>query len=445
VLQSIYGSDTETVASQEGRYRRALEVFRQTYGPGPVSVFRAPGRVNLIGEHTDYAQGYVLPAALDRDLLLIARARPDGQVHLANVEPGFEPSRFALTPEIPSAPRGHWSNYARGAAQMLAADYAASVGVDALICGQAPWGIPRGAGLASSSALTVAMALALAVANRLPLAGADLAEACSRAEWYVGTRGGIMDHFASLLARRSAALFLDCRPDRVTGTYSWRYVPLPDDVALVVIDSGQRHCNTTPLYNTRVAEVQAGAALLSRRYPQVTHLRDAERLSWDACEELLPERMTVAELEARGVSLPVLLKAGIIPDDTTLCIRARCRHVITENARVLEAATALEAHDLKRLGALLSCAHASLRDDFAASTPEIEVLVELASHSPGVVGARLTGAGWGGCIIALASRPGAAACVEEICRRYGEQTGLQADAFVCSSGPGACHLMDLHV
>nr|HID13614.1 hypothetical protein [Anaerolineae bacterium] len=217
-LERIYG---EAAEAQQARYSAALTTFTRIYGPGPVHVFRAPGRVNLIGEHTDYNHGFVLPVALDRDVLLLARPRPDEVVRLHNVEPAFPPHTFTIGPTIPAASRGDWSNYIRGAAQMVARHAppappvygGASVrGMDALVAGAPPHGVPRGAGVSSSSALLVVAALALAHLNNWRPDPVSFARLCSEAEWYVGTRGGIMDQFIAMLARPGHALFLDCRP-----------------------------------------------------------------------------------------------------------------------------------------------------------------------------------------------------------------------------------------
>jgi galactokinase len=440
-LERVYGSDATGLEAQLGRYTAALEAFGRLYGPGPASVFRAPGRVNLIGEHTDYSQGYVLPVALDCDVLLVARARTDRIVGLENAEPDFGPCEFELGASVPALEAGHWSNYARGAAQQLSRDHGIAHGMDALVCGRLPWGIPRGAGLSSSSALTVVAALALSELNGLELSRPVLAEACGRAEWYVGTRG-VMDQFASLLSRRDTALFLDCRPARDTGEYTVRNVSIPEDWTVVVVDSGKRHNNTGPLFNTRVAEVRVGVALLRERYPEVAYLRDMEGIPWRDYEDLLPECISVAELERRGIPLPDLLIHGIIPADRDLYVRARCRHVESENRRVLEAVSALEAGDVALFGDLMAQAHRSVRDDFQVSTPELEALIDAANRLPGVFGARLTGAGWGGCIVALVDRSYAKAFVREIQRSYRGVTGLTPEAFVCKAGPGACRTID---
>jgi galactokinase len=438
IIETRYGPEQEQLAAQMQRYQSALAVFRSVYGPGPVSLYCAPGRVNLIGEHTDYSQGYVLPAALERDMLLLARPRADAQVRLANLEPRFAPRRFTIASQIPPQPLGDWGNYVQGPAQLLARRAGRPLlGMDALVCGRAPWGVPRGAGLSSSSALTVAAALALVHRNQVPLAGAELAAFCSEAEWYVGTRGGIMDHFAALLARQGHALFLDCRPEN--GCYRTAHVPLPEDHALVVMDSGERHRNTGPLYNQRVAEVRLGVRLLQARYPRLAHLRDLEGLSWEDYAELLPERVGLSELASRGLSMEDLVAGGIAPQADELLVRARCRHVVSENARVLAMVGALGRRDLAAVGTLLAASHASARDEYAISTPRLDALVDLARSVPGVVGARLTGAGWGGCALALAHADAAEALVSRVAATFSG-----AHAFVSRSAPGAECLLTTH-
>jgi galactokinase len=436
-LEAIYGS---AAARQAGRYQSALARFRELYGPGPVYLFRAPGRVNLIGEHTDYNHGYVLPVALDRDVLLLARPRIDEMVRLHNVESQFHDVSFAVASEISPARRGDWGNYARGPAQMLSqslngAHGATSSlrGIDALVAGVQPYGVPRGAGLSSSSALTVAIAVALAYLNDLPSAGMEFAHSCADAEWYVGTRGGIMDHFIALLAQRDHAMFLDCRPV-ADGRYRTEHVPLPADYSLLVVNSGVRHENARGQYNHRVAACRAGVALLRRAYPHATDLRDFQDIPWDEFDRHLPDEVTAGWLWDRGFDL------GDLPGLTAevpLKVRARCRHVWTENARVQQAMDALHAGDVPRVGRLLDEAHASARDDYEVSCPELECLVEAAREVDGVAGARLTGAGWGGCIVALVHNDAVPAFEDHLCGCYRRQIGKDAAVFACRAGPGA--------
>jgi galactokinase len=436
ILGKVYGDEAPVRDAQVARYRRGLAAFAARYGPGEVAVFRAPGRVNLIGEHTDYHHGYVLPVALNRDVLLFARPRADALVRLANVEAEFPDRAFTIATEVPPRSVGDWANYVQGAAQLLERECGPGLrGMDALIDGAPPEGVPRGAGVSSSSALTVVAAVAIVALNRLALAGAALAECCSRAEWYVGTRGGVMDHFASLLSARGQALFLDCRP--TADGYRYRPVPLPAGYAIMVVDSGVRHRNTGPHFNQRVAEGRIGIHLLQARFPGITHLRDVSAFPWEELEPLLPECLHAEDLPALGIDLERLLDGGVRPLGGEYRVRQRCRHVITENQRVQGAVVAMEAGDTITLGRLMDAAHASARDDYAISVPEIEVLVEAARAQPGTVGARLTGAGWGGCIVALVERDAAAVFAEAVAATYHRRTGRVARVFHCVPGPGA--------
>lgn len=430
-LQAIYGPGAP---AHIARYMAALDAFAATYGPGEALIFRAPGRVNLIGEHTDYNHGFVLPAALDKDVLLLARPHADATVRLANVEPDFPPLEFTISAAIPSGPPADWGNYARGAAQALAQKLGRGLcGFDGLVVAEAPYGVPRGAGLSSSSALTVVVAVALAHLNNWWPDGETLAALTADAEWYVGTRGGVMDQFAALLSRRDHALFLDCRPGP-DGRYPMQHVPLPQGHQLLIVNSGVRHQNIGGGYNWRVAACRAGVGLLRAAYPGITHLRDVQAVPWTELEPHLPESITVGELAARGVAL------GDIPGltgETPLKVRARCRHVWTENRRVEAAVEAMRAGEIAALGRLLNEAHASARDDYEISCPELEILVAAAREVDGVAGARLTGAGWGGCIVALVEDDAVPEFERHVSTRYREATGRAPDIFACRAGPGA--------
>jgi galactokinase len=429
-LDEVYG---DGAGDQRGRYTAALDTFRALYGPGPVQIFRAPGRVNLIGEHTDYNHGYVMPAALDKDVLLLARPRGDGEIHLANVEADFPVRAFTIAESIESAPNGDWSNYARGAAQELARTLGGSIhGFDGLVSSAPSFGVPRGAGVSSSSALTVVLAVALAHFAGWAPSPARMAQFCSDAEWYVGTRGGIMDQFIALLGQRGHALFLDCRP--VDGDFHTETIPLPDGYRLLVVNSGIHHTNVRNEFNARVASCRAGVSLLRREFPGITHLRDVESSEWTALEPLLPEETTFATLRTEGHDL------GDLPNvaaDAPLRVRACCRHVWSENRRVLAAAKAMRMSQIDQLGILLNEAHASARDDYRISTPELEVLVESARGVDGCAGARLTGAGWGGCIVALVHEDGVSEFQRRVPQIYQEKSGRKAAVFPCQASPGA--------
>lgn len=436
-LKRIYGQETTTLNLQEIRYQRALDVFCECFGAGEIAIYHAPGRLNLIGEHTDYNHGFVLPVALDKDVLLICRPRQDDLVNLTNLETEFSPRSFALSREIPMAAVGDWVNYAQGAGQWLQTAFDRQLlGFDALVDGAAPAGIPRGAGISSSSALTVVMAAALVDRNHLPLTGDPLAAACSQAEWYVGTRGGIMDHFSSVLGQRDQALFLDCRPVG-NGEYHFEHVPLPDGYAFIIIESGIKHRNTGPHFNRRVAEGRIGVRLLQERYPGITHLRDVQHLPWAEIEPLLPDKISSGELVARGIDPEQILDRGVSPQTDTFFVRRRCRHVISENARVHQCVSALKSGDMVTVGRLLHEAHRSASDDYDISTPEIETLVALAEAQPGCFGARLTGAGWGGCILAVVRAADAESFTRLVPAAYKAKTGLEAQVFTCRSAAGA--------
>ena len=432
VLQTIYG---EGAAAQLPRYNAAIAAYRTHFGAtSPITIFRAPGRVNLIGEHTDYNHGFVMPAAIDKDVLLLVRLRQDQQINLVNLETGFTPVSFTVSEAIPSAPPGDWSNYVRGAAQTLTQIMGkATPGVDALVVGSPPYGVPRGAGLSSSSAFTVVAAVALAHLSGWSTNGSHFAQLCSDAEWYVGTRGGIMDQFVSLFSERNHALCLDCRPD-AAGHYHYQTIPLPGDYRLLVVDSGVHHGNVRGEFNQRVAACRAGVVLLKQHYPQMTHLRDVHTVDWQTIEAILPETITATALQEQGFSL------GEIPGldrQAQLRVRACCRHVWTENHRVEAALTAMKQNNITELGRLLNEAHASARDDYAISCDELEVLTKSAREVAGVAGARLTGAGWGGCMVALVHQDAVADFERHVQQQFQQQVGRVPAIFPCQAGPGA--------
>jgi galactokinase len=432
LLEPCYGANA---GSQVKRYEEILHRFRMEHGAGPVDIFRAPGRVNLIGEHTDYNHGFVLPAALDKDVVVFARPRRDRTLHAANMEDHYPPTTFELSSGIPPAQRGDWSNYLRGAAQMVAAQ-SDLTGMDMLVAGAPPFGVPRSVGLSSSSALVVSTAVMLAHQIALPYATPVFAHACADAEWYVGTRGGIMDHFAALLTRRDHALFLDCRAEE-DGSYLTRHIPFPPSHRLLVVDSGIHHDNIRGEFNLRVAACRAGVALLRASYPQITHLRDVQKVAWETLASLLPETRTPQQLAARGIDLGDI--PGLDPH-APLNILACCRHVWHENARVLQTLDALAANDIETVGALLTAAHMSARDNYAISTPELDFLVNTANSLPGVAGARLTGAGWGGCVLILVDAADIGDLQRELAASYAAAFGNTPAMFLCQASPGASYV-----
>jgi galactokinase len=238
-----------------------------------------------------------------------------------------------------------------------------------------------------------------------------------------------MDHFISVAGQKDHALFLDCRPP-----YQTEAVPLPPEVALLVVNSGVNHQNTRGHFNRRVSACRAGVGLLQPAFPGIRLIRDVENAAWTELEKLLPESISVGALAARGIELGDL--PGITAD-VTLKVRARCRHVWSENWRVRQVVEAMKIGDVGRLGQLLTEAHASARDDYEISCPEVEQLVAILSAQAGVAGVRLTGAGWGGCVVAPVDREMVTAVAEQTVREYGAVVGQTADAFICRPGQGA--------
>lgn len=429
-LEQTYPKDPK----QLKRYLEALSLFKELYGTGDVLCFRAPGRVNLIGEHTDYNHGFVMPVALDKDTLLLIRPRQDATIQLHNSEFSYAPASFEISTAIELARVSSWTNYARGVAQVMQQKFAQPLkGFDGLVVAKEPFGVPRSAGLSSSSSLTVVVLLALAHINHWDASVSDLVSAASDAEWYVGTRGGIMDQYISLQGAKNKALFLDCRPAK-NATYTTKAVPLPEAYQLLIVNSGVKHQNVGGGYNYRVAACRAAVGLVQKVYPFVSQLRDLEGLKWETFEALLPTSISVKALKEQAIDLTDI---PTITPDAELKVKARCRHVYTENQRVLQAMTAMETNNMPALGKLLKEAHTSAKNDYEISCPEIEALVNILNAQQGVLGARLTGAGWGGCVVALVEQRAVKLVVQTLKTSYQEQTKLEPDVFVCEASSGA--------
>ncbi len=400
---------------------------------------RAPGRVNLIGEHTDYSGLPVLPVAIDRSTIVVAAAITAAEIQLANADPGWEARRFAIARKIPSYETGDWANYVKAAIQGVIDHFArrASLSTDDL-CGASmvvEGRVPPAAGLSSSAALTVSTAMAFMAVNGLELDPIETATMVARSEWYVGTRAGGMDQAASILGRRDHALFIEFDPIRV------RAVKMPAIAALVVADSREvadKSGMVRAEYNRRVVECALAARILGRalKLDGVTILGDVVRASprWNAAQ--LVEKLAAASpaqlgadlkeaADILGVSRPALeadlLGQGsariALESDRPLEILKRARHVLSETARVIRAADALEAGRLDEMGKLMNASHQSLADDFQCSTARLDAMVECARRG-GAFGARLTGAGFGGSIVALCDAASAAAVIESIDRGY---------------------------
>jgi galactokinase len=347
----------------------------------PERVFRAPGRVNLIGDHTDYNDGFVLPLAID--LECVVRALPCGTVRLRSRDVAGEHELPSDGSAEPSEAPG-WSSYAAGVLRALAARGRPPAGMEAAVSSS----VPVGAGLSSSAALEVSLALALCHAAGFALPPLELALACQEAEQIAtGVPCGIMDQLTSIAGREGCALLIDCRSLEVEP------VPLPAELAVLVVHSGVARELVDSEYAERRRECEAAAERIG-----VVSLRDA-----------------------------TLAQAGA---------DRRARHVVTENARVLEAADALARGELAALGPLLAASHRSLRDDYEVSTPELDALVDCL-ETAGALGARLTGAGFGGCVVALARRDDADRVAAEAESDYRARTGLEPRAYLCRASAGA--------
>lgn len=374
----------------DNRHARMAAAFEERFGGRPTLLVRAPGRANLIGEHTDYNDGFVLPIALDRDFWLALRPRPDTQVRLwsLNMSEGNEFALDAIEPDV----EGHWSNYVRGVAAHLAARQPLMRGFDAVLHGT----VPIGSGLSSSAAIEVATATALAAVNEIALTPAEVAQITQQAEnAFVGVPCGIMDQFISAAGERDHALLLDCR------TLATEQVPLPPDLRVVVSESGVQRTLADVGYRARRAACEEAAAAIG-----VPALRDVK---------------------------PEMLDAAVLPHE----VAKRARHVVEENGRVLAAVEALRAGNIAAVGRLVSASHASLRDLYEVSIPELNLLVEIAESLPGCYGARLTGAGFGGCTIALASAEAAPFVAAAIEAQYPPRSGYPTKVYICQAEQGA--------
>ncbi|MCX7839319.1 MAG: galactokinase [Anaerolineae bacterium] len=368
--------------------------FQKTFNTTPTLITRAPGRVNLIGEHTDYNDGFVLPMAIDRAVWMAARPRDDRRVQMVACDFDYARSEFALDAPILRDNAHAWSNYVRGVAWALQVRGVALVGADLVIRGD----VPVGSGLSSSAALEVCAATMFVELARASISKVELARLCQQAEnEFVGVKCGIMDQFASALAQENHALWIDCRD------LSYRHIPLPRGAVFVVCDSRKRRDLANSAYNQRRAECERAARALG-----VVALRD----------------VSIAEFTRRANELPHLLAK-------------RARHVITENARVLAAITAAEQNDLAAFGKLMNESHASLRDDFEVSCAELDALVEIARAQVGCWGARLTGAGFGGCTVNLVNERDVPQFIEEVTRVYRARFGIAPLVYPCRAAQGS--------
>ncbi|MGI8771505.1 MAG: galactokinase [Acidobacteriaceae bacterium] len=393
---------TEHSVSGEGEALQPVDVtallaeHRQRFG-AEGRAFQAPGRVNLIGEHTDYSGGLVMPAAIDFHTVAAISGRSDGHsvLHSSNFR---EEVRFPAD-HLPQSPQHRWSDYPLGVAWSLHERGVSMPGWSISILGN----VPLGAGLSSSASIEVAVALALLSLSATTMPRKEIALACQRAEnGFVGAQSGIMDQYIACCGQRDHALMIDCRSLESTP------VPLPENVRLVICNSMVKHAHAGGEYNQRRAEVEEGTRILRTHNAALVQLRDATLADLAACRADMPE--------------PVY---------------RRCRHIITENARVQQAAQALSAGDLERVGVLMHEAHVSYRDDFEASCPEADTLVDLARQQPGLIGARLTGGCFGGCTVNLVEAEHAAAFRQHMRTAYKQATDIDAEIYLSRAADGA--------
>ena len=370
---------------------RVVTAFSERFGAPPTLVARAPGRVNIIGDHTDYNDGFVLPMAIDRAVWIALRPRDDDRVRVFSLD-------FAELADFPvvngRAKGAGWEEYMRGVAWALTTSGRSAKGWEGVSAGD----VPVGAGLSSSAALELATARAFAGVGDFPWEPIAMAQLAQRAEnEWVGVNCGIMDQLISAAGSAGHALLIDCR------SLETRAVPIPASAAVVVLDTATRRGLVDSAYNERRAQCEAAARTFG-----VRALRDVTQ---DAFEQ--------------GASRL---------DPVT---RRRARHVVTENARTLDAARALEAGDVRRVGVLMNESHASLRDDFEVSRAELDTMVDLARAHHACHGARMTGAGFGGCAVALVDAGGASAFARDVAARYEASTSLHPSVYVCSASSGA--------
>ncbi|MDE1189116.1 MAG: galactokinase [Pantoea sp.] len=370
-------------------------LFTEKFGYPATHTIQAPGRVNLIGEHTDYNDGFVLPCAIDYQTVISCAPRPDRTVRVIAADYDNQQDEFSLDAPIVSHDTQQWSNYVRGVVKHLQKRNKNFDGADLVVSGN----VPQGAGLSSSASLEVAIGTVFRQLYHLPLDGTQIALNGQEAEnKFVGCHCGIMDQLISALGKKGSALLIDCR------SLDNKAVSMPDDVAIIIINSNFKRTLVSSEYNTRREQCEAGA-----RFFQVKALRDVSIERFNAVAH---------ELD------PVVAK--------------RVRHVLTENARTVEAACALEKGDLQRISVLMAESHASMRDDFEITVPQIDTLVEIVKATIGEKGGvRMTGGGFGGCIVALVPEalvPAVKAAVES---QYEAKTGIKETFYVSKAFAGA--------
>ena len=372
-----------------------MSQFAKAYGEVPEYLFQAPGRVNLIGEHTDYNDGFVLPCAIDYKTVIAASPRSDEEVHVVAMDYSNEKDQFSLGEPIVNHEKQLWSNYIRGVVKHLQMRGSKLVGANLVVTGN----VPQGAGLSSSASLEVAVAEAFRRLSNLNLSKQDIARIGQEAEnQFVGCNCGIMDQMVSACGEAHKAVLLDCRS---LGT---QLIPMPDELEVVIINSNVKRGLVDSEYNTRRLQCEKAARLLG-----ITALRD----------------ISLKDLEHRKV---------LLPEETY----RRAHHVVSENERTLAAAEALQNGDIASLSRLMAQSHASMRDDFEITVEPIDFIVStLSNFLQERGGVRMTGGGVGGCIVALMPH----SLVEEACKlvkeTYEKHSGIKETIYTCTASDGA--------
>ena len=375
---------------------KLAQQFEILFGSQP-RIFWAPGRVNLLGEHTDYNDGFVMPCAIGLSTRVAISPRQDRKLVIRSED--FSEQLEVDVDHLPSRGKGVWSDYVLGIAVMLKDIGHPTSGASLLVRGE----VPIGAGLSSSAAIEVASALALMSLNGTRLRLPEVAKLCQRAEnEFIGARVGIMDQFVSCLGRAGHALMLDCR------SLEFKLIPIPENVRLVICNTMVKHEHASGAYNRRREECDEGVKILTRWYPGTRALRD----------------ISLKQLEQHSAEMPAT-------------VYKRCLHVVTENQRVLEGAKYLAEGDVDRFGSLMRESHRSLRDLFEVSCRELDVMVEIAESLEGYCGGRMTGGGFGGCTVNLVKAADASRFAAQISERYQAATGIKPDVYVCSAANGA--------
>jgi galactokinase len=387
--------------SSTSRIESIRNSFIRAFGEEPERVISAPGRVNLIGEHTDYNDGYVLPAAIDYSVLAACSRIPGDTIHVHS--DNFDSTTSFTLSAIEKDPAHPWCDYVKGVVRMLL-DRGIELGGARLVLGG---NVPQGAGLSSSAALEVAVAYAFQTMFGFQMSGPDMALLCQAAEnKFVGMNCGIMDQFISRLGIKDSALFIDCR------SLEYRPVPIPSGAKVVIVDSRKKRGLVDSEYNARRKQCEDAVVMLRRDLPGIRALRDVSLRDFNRL-------------------------SGSLPAD----VRRRAEHVIGENERVLQSVEALQSGDLATFGRLMNESHDSLRDLFQVSCRELDIIVEIARSLDGVYGSRMTGAGFGGCTVSLVSDDSVTDFTEAVVGEYKTQTGLNADVYVCTPQAGAGEVM----